>query len=110
MNFRKIKKVSIPDYGEFNLRRASALLQSRVQAIIADSAISEDERARRMRLEVVAAVVVDENGDRIYAAEEIADWDAVLIDALVVSALDLNRVDTSIHEEIKNSSPGPSAS
>lgn len=104
----KIKKITIPDYGDFFIRRASALLQSRVSALIANTEIPDTDKDLQASMEVLAGVLVDEQGTRLYAngrADELKEWDAQLVAAIMDEAAAFNKLTQD--DATKNSVPSP---
>lgn len=106
----KIKKINIPDYGEFYIRRASALLQMKVSTLLNSDNASE-QRDLETRMLILEGVLVDENGKRIYEGErraELQEFDTQLVTAILSEAASFNKV--SSDEPVKNFEPIPTAS
>jgi hypothetical protein len=105
----KIKKITIPEYGDFYIRRASALLASQVSSLIANSEIPDTEKDLRAGSAVLSGVIVDEHGKRIYVDErckELEDFDKALVNAILEEVAKFNR---PLDELVKNSDPSLSA-
>lgn len=107
----KVKKITVPDYGDFYIRRASMLLQSRVSGIMADAQLSDADKNLRANVEVLSNVLVDETGLRLYGdarKDELQEWDMRLVSAIMDAVRDFNR--DGLDDAIKNSEPSPGES
>lgn len=127
------KKVEVPKYGTYFVRRRSGYAHDRwvatgfeyrqrrekLKAAAGDAFAEDSEEVKQLGLQIyeiagreqILYSIVDENGKQTFASiEAVKECDEDLLEALATEIIAINKNTPSIEEAIKNSEPSPSES